>query len=476
MASDLLTGATGYIAQRLLPVLVDAGHTIVCCVRDLRRFYIHDEWIAQVTKIEVDFLKPESLANIPLDIDVVYYLIHSMSTSSGDFSEMEQRSAENFVQRIEETNVKQVIYLSGIVNEAQLSKHLQSRKNVEAILAHSRVALTTLRAGIIVGSGSASFEIMRDLVEKLPVMIAPKWLKTKCQPIAIRNVIEYLSAILLREETYNESFDIGGPDVLTFKEMLLQFGEVRDLKRSIFVVPVMTPKLSSYWLYFVTSTNFSLAKNLVKSMSVEVVCKPNKLSQLFPIKLISYKEAIRLAFDRIEQNQVLSSWTDALSSDVLMKGISAYISVPTKGCFSDQKRVRLEDPDTALNNIFAIGGDRGWYYADWLWNLRGLLDKVVGGTGIRRGRKNDTEILVGEALDFWRVLVADRDKKRLLLYAEMKLPGEAWLEFRINSADELIQTATFRPLGLWGRLYWYSVLPFHYFIFRGMARNIATKK
>lgn len=472
----LLTGATGYIAQRLLPVLVDAGHTIVCCVRDLRRFYIHDEWIAQVTKIEVDFLKPESLANIPLDIDVVYYLIHSMSTSSGDFSEMEQRSAENFVQRIEETNVKQVIYLSGIVNEAQLSKHLQSRKNVEAILAHSRVALTTLRAGIIVGSGSASFEIMRDLVEKLPVMIAPKWLKTKCQPIAIRNVIEYLSAILLREETYNESFDIGGPDVLTFKEMLLQFGEVRDLKRSIFVVPVMTPKLSSYWLYFVTSTNFSLAKNLVKSMSVEVVCKPNKLSQLFPIKLISYKEAIRLAFDRIEQNQVLSSWTDALSSDVLMKGISAYISVPTKGCFSDQKRVRLEDPDTALNNIFAIGGDRGWYYADWLWNLRGLLDKVVGGTGIRRGRKNDTEILVGEALDFWRVLVADRDKKRLLLYAEMKLPGEAWLEFRINSADELIQTATFRPLGLWGRLYWYSVLPFHYFIFRGMARNIATKK
>jgi len=472
----LLTGATGYIAQRLLPVLVDAGHTIVCCVRDLKRFYIHDEWISQVTKIEVDFLKPESLANIPLDIDVVYYLIHSMSTSSGDFSEMEQRSAENFVKRIEETNVKQIIYLSGIVNEAQLSKHLQSRKNVEAILAHSRVSLTTLRAGIIVGSGSASFEIMRDLVEKLPVMIAPKWLKTKCQPIAIRNVIEYLSVILLREETYNESFDIGGPDVLTFKEMLLQFGEVRDLKRSIFVVPVMTPKLSSYWLYFVTSTNFSLAKNLVKSMSVEVVCKPNKLSQLFPIKLISYKEAIRLAFDRIEQNQVLSSWTDALSSDVLMKGISAYISVPTKGCFSDQKRVRLEDPDTALNNIFAIGGDRGWYYADWLWNLRGLLDKVVGGTGIRRGRKNDTEIFVGEALDFWRVLVADRDKKRLLLYAEMKLPGEAWLEFRINSADELIQTATFRPLGLWGRLYWYSVLPFHYFIFRGMARNIATKK
>lgn len=472
----LLTGATGYIAQRLLPVLVDAGHTIVCCVRDVKRFYIHDDWAAQVTKIEVDFLKPDSLTNIPSEIDVVYYLIHSMSTSSGDFSEMEQRSAQNFVNRIEETNVKQIIYLSGIVNGAHLSKHLQSRKNVETILANSKVALTTLRAGIIVGSGSASFEIMRDLVEKLPIMIAPQWLKTKCQPIAIRNVIEYLSAILLREETYNQSFDIGGPDVLTFKEMLLQFGEVRNLKRTIFVVPVMTPKLSSYWLYFVTSTNFTLAKNLVKSMKVEVVCKPNMLHQLFPIKLISYKEAIRFAFDRIEQNQVLSSWTDALTSDVLMKGISAYISVPTKGCFSDQKIVKLDNPDTALDNIFAIGGERGWYYADWLWNIRGFLDKVFGGTGIRRGRKSDTEIFVGEALDFWRVLVADRNQKRLLLYAEMKLPGEAWLEFKINNANELVQTATFRPLGLWGRVYWYSVLPFHFFIFKGMAKNIATKK
>ena len=472
----LLTGATGYIAQRLLPVLVDAGHTIVCCVRDVKRFYIHDDWTVQVTKIEVDFLKPESLANIPSDIDVVYYLIHSMSTSSGDFSEMEQRSAQNFIKRIEGTNVKQIIYLSGIVNEAHLSKHLQSRKNVETILANSRVALTTLRAGIIVGSGSASFEIMRDLVEKLPIMIAPQWLKTKCQPIAIRNVIEYLSAILLRDETYNQSYDIGGPDVLTFKEMLLQFGEVRNLKRHIFVVPVMTPKLSSYWLYFVTSTNFSLATNLVKSMKVEVVCKPNNLPQLFPIKLISYKEAIQLAFDRIEQNQVLSSWTDALSSQVLVNGISAHISVPTKGCFSDQKIVKLDEPDAALDNIFAIGGERGWYYADWLWNIRGFLDKIVGGTGIRRGRKSDTEIFAGEALDFWRVLVADRNKKRLLLYAEMKLPGEAWLEFKINNENELIQTATFRPLGLWGRLYWYSVLPFHLFIFKGMAKNIATKK
>lgn len=472
----LLTGATGYIAQRLLPILVGDNHTIVCCVRDLKRFHVEKEWAGQVTKIEVDFLKPESLSHIPLDIDVAYYLIHSMATSSGDFSEMEQQSAQNFVRRIEETKAKQVIYLSGIVNDDDLSKHLRSRKNVEDILANSSVALTTLRAGIIIGSGSASFEIMRDLVEKLPVMIAPRWLNTKCQPIAIRNVIQYLSAILLQEETYNQSFDIGGPDVLTFKQMLLQFAEVRGLKRRIFVVPVMTPKLSSYWLYFVTSTNFALAKNLVNSMHVEVVCKPNKLHQMFPAKLIPYKEAIALAFDKIDQNLVLSSWTDALSSHILMKGISAYISVPTKGCFRDVRIVKTHHPDAALKKIFVIGGRQGWYYANWLWNLRGFLDKISGGIGIRRGRKNDTELSAGEALDFWRVLVADRAKRRLLLYAEMKLPGEAWLEFKINDRDELVQTATFRPLGLWGRMYWYSVLPFHAFIFRGMAENIASNK
>ena len=472
----LLTGATGYIAQRLLPVLVDAGHTIVCCVRDVKRFHIEDHWQKQVTKVEVDFLKPELLINIPSDIDVVYYLIHSMSTSSGNFSEMEQQSAQNFVKGIETTDAKQIIYLSGIVNDDHLSKHLQSRKNVETILSDCSVPLTTLKAGIIVGSGSASFEIMRDLVEKLPIMIAPRWLKTKCQPIAIRNVIQYLSGVLLNEQTYHQSFDIGGPDVLTFKQMLLQFAEVRKLKRHILVVPLMTPNLSSHWLYFVTSTNFSLAKNLVKSMSVEVICQPNKLGELIPIRLIPYNEAIELAFDRIDQNQVLSSWTDALTSETLREGISAYISVPQKGCFHDKRIVKLDNPDLALDNIFAIGGKRGWYYANWLWVIRGLLDKMVGGTGIRRGRKNDTDISPGEALDFWRILVADKDKKRLLLYAEMKLPGEAWLEFKINAHNELVQTATFRPLGLLGRLYWYSVLPFHAFIFKGMAKNIATKK
>lgn len=471
----LLTGATGYIAQRLLPALAEAGHSVVCCVRDAKRFHYDPEYAEQVSVIEVDFLQNATLTAIPDDIDAAYYLIHSMTTTVGDFSQMEQQSAHNFVKCLEQTSAQQIIFLSGIVNDAHLSKHLQSRKNVEGILATGTIPLTTLRAGIIIGSGSAPFEIIRDLVEKLPVMVAPRWLNTRCQPIAIRNVVQYLSGVLLRAETYNQSFDIGGPDILTFKEMLLQFAAVRKLRRLIITVPVMTPRLSSYWLYFVTSTNFALASNLVNSMRVKVVCKANSLPDLVPLALVSYRQAVELAFDKIEQNQVLSSWTDALSNTKLYKGIAAHMKPPSRGCFTDVQKVPLRDANTALENIFSIGGKRGWYYADWLWTLRGMIDKLVGGTGLNRGRKNTGCIRPGESLDFWRVLVADKDQKRLLLYAEMKLPGEAWLEFRISSNNELVQTATFRPLGVLGRLYWYLSLPFHMFIFSGMARSIAEE-
>jgi hypothetical protein len=275
-------------------------------------------------------------------------------------------------ERIGQTKTKQIIYLSGIVNEQQLSKHLDSRKNVESILASCSVPLTTLRAGIIVGSGSASFEIIRDLVEKLPVMIAPRWLNTACQPIAIRNVIEFLSGVLFIDETFNKSYDIGGPDVLTYKQMLLQFAEVRRLKRSILVVPVMTPKLSSYWLYFVTSTSYTLASNLVDSMKVEVICTPNNLTELLRIQLVDYKLAIKMAFDKIEQNEVVSSWKDALTSNILNKGISKHIEIPTNGCFKDKRKIKIANTDKALNKIWSIGGSTGWYYGNWLWTIRGV--------------------------------------------------------------------------------------------------------
>ena len=468
----LLTGVTGYIAQRLLPVLLDNGHEVVCCVRDKSRF-VNNYPANNLTVIEVDFLKQDSLQHIPSDIDIAYYLIHSMSTQTGDFESMEQICATNFRQRMEQTKVQQVIYLSGIVNDANLSKHLLSRKNVEAILSGSSFALTTLRAGIIVGSGSASFEIIRDLVEKLPIMITPRWLQTRCQPIAIRNVVEFMTGVIAQKETYNNSYDIGGPDILTYKEMLLNFAAIRGLNRHIYVVPVMTPKISSYWLYFVTATSYALAKNLVNSMKIEVICRPNNLVSLLNIHLIDYNTSIQLAFDKIEQHQVLSSWKDAQTSNLLKQGITHYIEVPVNGCFKDVRKRKIENPDAAVAKIWSIGGKTGWYYGNWLWELRGFMDQLVGGVGMRRGRRSDVDISTGDALDFWRVLVANKAEKRLLLYAEMKLPGEAWLEFKIDENNNLTQTATFRPLGVMGRLYWYAVLPFHGAIFKGMIDNIA---
>jgi uncharacterized protein YbjT (DUF2867 family) len=445
---------------------------VICCVRDRKRFDVSAYKKENLKIIEVDFLNKETMGRIPDDIDAAYFLIHSMSASTGDFEKLEATAAENFKNRLQQTGVKQVVYLSGIINEEKLSKHLSSRKRVEEILASGNYNLTTLRAGIIVGSGSASFEIIRDLVEKLPVMIAPKWLKTKSQPIAIRNVIEFLTGVLLNEQTYNQSFDIGGPEILNYKEMLLQFAKVRKLERTIISVPVMTPKLSSYWLYFVTSTSYKLAVNLVNSMKVEIICRENNLAAILNVKLINYEESVRLAFDQIAQQEVISSWTDALSTENLKKGISQLIEVPVYGCYQDKRKINVQDESKTLSKIWSIGGESGWYYANVLWRLRGFADKLVGGVGLRRGRKNPKEISTGETLDFWRVIYANRTEKRLLLYAEMRLPGEAWLEFKITNG-ELLQTATFRPLGLLGRIYWHAVMPFHGIIFNGMIKKLA---
>lgn len=468
----LVTGATGYIGKRLIPILINEGHDVVCAVRDKMRAdktYLDDE---QITIVEADFLKLDTLKNIPKDIDVAYYLIHSMSNTSRDFETLEAKCAENFKLYFEGSHVKQVIYLSGITNEERLSKHLQSRKNVEAILQSQKYALTIFKAGIIVGSGSSSFEIIRDLVEKLPVMIAPKWLNTKTQPLAVRDVLAFLSKAIGNEELYNKSFDIFGPEILTYKEMLLKFAEIRGLKRYILTVPVMTPKLSSYWLYFVTSTSYKLASSLVDSMGVQIVGKPSNINDILNVQPISYKAAVELAFEKIEQNSIVSSWKDSMvSSGRLKNSFHKYINVPKYGCFRDYKERPVKNEEKTINRIWSIGGTTGWYYGNFLWKVRGYLDKLFGGIGLRRGRTHVSQLDTGDALDFWRVIFSDRNEKKLLLYAEMKLPGEAWLEFKIE--DKLLkQTATFRPRGLWGRLYWYSVLPFHGFIFRGMINKL----
>jgi len=474
----LITGANGYIGQRLVPVLTEQGHALYCCVRDRKRFdtSVLNE---QSYVIEIDFLQPPPAGAIPEDIQVAFYLIHSMS-SPGNFAEKEIVAARHFLQLIETTRCQQIIYLSGIVNEKVLSAHLQSRFKVEQVLRSSHIPATILRAGIIVGSGSASFEIIRDLVEKMPFLIGPKWLNTKCQPIAIRNVIQYLSGIMLKEKTFSKDFDIGGPEVLTYKKMLLQFAEVRKLKRWIFTVPFMSPRLSSYWLYFITSTSYPLTVNLVNSMKINIICRPNTLAEELGITLFTYKVAVQRAFKRISENMVISSWKDAFVSSNMSQQMIDYLMVPQHGCVSDKRYRCIEDRmEQVLNNIWSIGGQRGWYYGNAVWRMTGLLDKIAGGVSLHRGRTNPDKITAGDALDLWRVLVADKPGWRLLLFGEMVLPGEAWLEFKIVRKDEkwhLCQTATFRPLGLWGRFYWYSMMPLHALIFNGMINHLVGQE
>ena len=471
----LITGTTGYIAKRLaLQLLEEDNHELVCCVRDMNRIPDEIETHPRCSFIKMDFLNPEP-NKIPKDIDAAYYLIHSMATGSADFEDLERQCAKNFKNLVKETHCEQVIYLSGIVNDNSLSKHLKSRLQVEHTLKSDEYALTTFRAGIIVGSGSASFEIIRDIVEKLPFMITPKWLNTKTQPLGIRDVLTYLSGALGKKELYNNAYDIFGPEVLTYKEMLLQFAEVRGLKRYIYTLPVLTPKLSSYWLYFVTSTSFQLAAALVDSMKVEVIGKKSNINTYIEIQPMSYKTAVDLAFQRIQQNSVISSWKDAVSSGVFKDQLSKHIELPQFGCFKDVQVREVIDEEFTINKIWSIGGRNGWYSFNRLWKLRGYVDKLFGGVGLRRGRTHDTYLEAGDPLDFWRVLFADKKEKRLLLFAEMKLPGEAWLEFKIVK-NKLYQRAVFRPKGVWGRLYWYSVLPFHAFVFKGMINALIEKK
>ncbi len=469
----LLTGASGYIGKRLVRRLIDKNYEVICCVRDLDRISLPESIVKKVTFLEIDFLNPPDLNTLPKDIDGAFYLIHSMSQSIKNFTDLEAKAAMNFRDYMNLIHVKHVVYLSGIVNSEELSKHLESRKNVEEILAEGSYNYTVLRAGIIVGSGSASFEIIRDLVEKLPVMIAPQWALTRSQPISVHNVMEYLSTAIFDQRCFNQRYDIGGPDILTYKDMLLQYAEVRGMKRYIIPIPIMTQRLSAYWLYFVTAVSYKLASNLVDSMKVEVVGIENDLAKQFGIELIPYKKAIEMAFTRLEQNEVVSTWKDSLISGRLNRDMHEFIRVPEFGVYTNTQEVEIADIDQVMERVWSIGGETGWYYATWIWQFRGFLDKLSGGIGIRRGRTNQHEIHPGDALDFWRVLLADKEKRRLLLYAEMRLPGEAWLEFTIRDDYTLRQVATYRPKGVLGRWYWYILMPFHIFIFRGMAKRIA---
>ena len=468
----LLTGANGYIGTRLLELLSEKGHQVVALVRVPESVHIPERIRHQVTLIQGDL---QDEVSFPQDIEAAYYLVHSMCHHFDDFDQKDRIAANHFLEALEKTSCQQILYLTGLITSQHLSKHLASRLEVEKLLKMSSIPVTVFRAGIIIGSGSASFEIIRDLVEKLPLMVAPKWVAAKCQPIAIRDVLYYLIEALGHSACIGKTFDIGGPDVLTYKEMLLGFAKVRNLRRFILVVPFLTPRLSSLWLIFVTATNYYLARTLVDSMTLDAICQENRIQKILPRKTLSYREAIERAFTLIQENAVISSWRDSWTASGLNPRYYEAVKVPEHGCYKMETFLPFSlDPDAVFQEVYNIGGKRGYFSMNWAWRLRGLIDRYIGGVGLRRGRTGRKELKVGDVIDFWRVVQVDTTHRRLILFAEMKVPGEAWLEFDVQ-ANRIIQIATFRPKGVLGRLYWWLFWPIHLILFPGMLRSILKR-
>lgn len=476
MAKILIAGATGFIGRRIVQRLLDQHHEIYALSR-VEGVQLKFENNPRFHYVYGDLRTRESTPKFPKEIDAAYYLVHSMGRLVENLIEEENRTAQNFLNALISTNCKQVIYLGGIIEEeTRLSPHLQGRLTVEKVLQSGPIPTTILRASLIIGSGSASFEIIRDLVEKLPVMVAPKWVLSKCQPIAIRDVLFYLEAVLLDPRCFKQTYDIGGPEVLTFRQVLLRYAAFRRLRRFIINVPLLTPRLSSYWLVLITSVRFSICSYLVESMKHNTRKLNQAIDVVFPHNCLPFEQALELAFQKIAQNEVVSTWMDSWELKSLSPSIQQFIEVPVEGCLTNTQKVPIQiSINAAKDNIWSVGGNKGWGSMNWAWRLRGLIDQLVGGTGLNRGRRHPTEIRVGDSIDFWRVLFADKKQGRLILFAEMKIPGEAWLEFQVDeNAKTLIQTATFRPRGFWGRVYWYSLWPFHVFIFKKMALHLVN--
>jgi len=473
----LVTGATGYIGGRLVPQLLAAGHTVRCLVRDPSRL-AGRTW-DDVDIVRADVLQPETLPGAFEGMGAAYYLIHSMAEGKHGFEDRDRNAARNAATAARAAGLEQLIYLGGLGSgDAHLSPHLASRQEVGDILRASGVPVTEFRAAIVVGSGSMSFEMIRHLTERLPIMITPRWVSTPCQPIAIENVLEYLVESLGYPAAIGELFEIGGPDVLTYAEMMKGYAAVRGLKRVLIPVPVLTPTLSSYWVDLITPIPAAYSHPLIEGLRSEVVVRDARAQDIFDLRLISYRDAVERAFSDTLSGKVETSWCGALAD--LEPGVSLSA---TEGRIVERRTLPASVPPAELFHAFmAIGGEHGWLYADWAWHLRGLLDRLVGGVGMRRGRRNPDLLRAGDALDFWRVEALE-DDRLLRLRAEMKLPGLAWLQFESvpqpDGESMLVQSAFFEPKGLAGLLYWYALYPMHALIFSGMARNLvrhATQK
>jgi uncharacterized protein YbjT (DUF2867 family) len=475
----LVTGASGYVGGRLVTALLADGADVRVFVRDANKAQSHS-WANQVEIATGNASDFESTKSALTGVHTAFYLLHSIN-SGANFDEIESAMARNFAQAAQSCGVKQIVYLGGINNDEKTSKHLSSRANTGKELASTSVPVLELRAGIIIGSGSASFEMLRHLTHRLPVMTTPKWVLNKTHPIAIRDVLWYLRNCAKLEKPIAGIFDIGGPEVLTYAEMMQKFAKLSGLrKRLIIKVPVLTPKLSSLWIGFVTPVPTSLARPLVSSLISEVVADSKKsIDQLIPKPdegLTDVANAISLALNKISANDVLTRWSDATSPTAPWQKAQSDPEWAGEMLLTD---VKIRNTDASLKSLWEaieeIGGDNGWYGADFLWYLRGLLDRMIGGVGLRRGRRDPIHLRVGDSLDFWRVesLVPGESLK---LYAEMILPGKAWLEFKIsklpNGQSQVTQEATFSPRGLGGQLYWYCVLPLHFLVFPTMIRNL----
>ena len=473
----LVTGVTGYIGGRLVPELLASGYRVRVLVRDRSRLQGRI-WLDQVEVVQADVFDPMSLLTSMIGVSAAYYLIHSMS-GSADFDQRDIQAARNFGDAACANGVERIIYLGGLGDPAtDLSKHLRSRHQTGQALQEAGVPVTEFRAAIVVGSGSISFEMIRYLTERVPVMICPRWVFTRVQPIAIGDVLNYLVAALETPQSSGRIIEIGGSDVITYGDMMVGYARARGLRRWLLSVPVLTPRLSSYWVHLVTPIPASIARPLIDGLRNEVVVRDETARELFPkIEPMDYPSAVSLALADLEAHHIETSWSDAL---VTSQGDVVPVALSTQeGMIIERRQQMVSTPPTVVFKMISrLGGQTGWLYLNWAWRLRGWIDRLVGGVGLRRGRRDPEAVRIGDAIDFWRVASVELDK-RLLLRAEMKLPGRAWLLFETYSHSgeqtRLVQTAFFAPKGLLGLAYWYLLYPLHRLIFAGMIRNLAQR-
>ncbi len=468
----LIVGASGYIGGRLVPLLQAAGHELVLMSRDARPLAAR---FPAARVVAADLLNPETLPPALEGIDVAYYLAHSMGAGERGFAERDRQAARNFAQAAERAGVTRIVYLGGLGEDsASLSHHLASRHETGTELAAHGVPVTEFRAAVIIGSGSASFEILRHLTERLPVMITPRWVGTLCQPIGIPDVLDYLAATLEHPEVTGV-VEIGGPDVLSYGDMMRTYARLRGLRRLMIPVPVLTPRLSSYWVNLVSPVPAGIARPLIEGLRNEVVVRHPEPAAAFDVHPLPYAEALQRAIDRTDRHEVESTWFDALAAP----GKESLSSLTTREGMLIERRERAVSapPEQVFAEVERVGGDAGWPYANLLWRIRGLMDRAVGGVGMRLGRRDPDHLRIGDAVDFWRVEELRRPSL-LRLRAEMKVPGRAWLQYEITQVQggsRLVQTAFFEPKGLPGLAYWYLLYPVHGVIFRGMVRVLAER-